>query len=339
MTTRAARTIGKRYRLVLARAVDRVLLRRDLDALAERVARQAPDIDVVVAGKRRADQWHLLPHAFRPTLTVGFGELRRRRFLNGRILHCPRIPKHVELETLRSAGISVPDWVVVEPGTTLDPAVWGPYVVVKPNLGGAGIDVRIRRTGRVRWVAPEAAATAPSTRSAPMLAQRFVYTGPWAVSYRVCSFFGRALYCWRVEQSHEKRPLESRWQFAASIQGGGIQIIAPSKTSTYTLIDDKPVIELAERAHRLAFPDYPYLGFDVLRDAETGELSIIEANSGGRVWHLSSKMGIRMQRAHAMDLYGQFDALGRAAEQLVEITRSHAVAAPVGRPLQPFRVR
>ena len=45
-----------------------------------------------------------------------------------------------------------------------------------------------------------------------------------------------------------------------------------------------------------------------------------------------------MQRAHAIDLYRQFDALGRAAERLVEITRSHAIAAPVGRPLQPLRV-
>jgi len=339
VTARALPATPKRYRLVLARVAEHVVRRRDLDALAEQVARQAPDIDVVVAGKRRADQWRLLPHAFRPTLTVGFGALRRRRFLTGRILHCPRMPKHVELEKLRSAGIPVPDWVVIEPGTTLDPAVWGPYVVVKPSVGGVGIDVRIRRTGRVRWVAPEAIATEPSNRSAPMLAQRFVYTGPWAVSYRVCSFFGRALYCWRVEQSHEKRPLEGRWQFRTGTGGGGIQIIAPSKTSTYTLVADEPVIELAERAHRLAFPDYPYLGFDVLRDAETGELSIIEANTGGLVWHLSSKMGIRMQRAHAIDLYQQFDALARAAEQLVEITRTHAVAAPVGRPLQPFGAR
>ena len=68
-----------------------------------------------------------------------------------------------------------------------------------------------------------------------MLAQRFVYTGPWAVSYRVCSFFGRALYCWRVEQSHAKRPLAGRWEFAGGAEGGGIQIVAPSMTSTYTL--------------------------------------------------------------------------------------------------------
>jgi hypothetical protein len=338
VTARLLPVARKRYRLVLARVKERTLRASDLRALAERVARLAPDIDVALAGKRSSDQWRLLPHAFQPTLTVGFGELRRRRFLNGRILHCPRMPKHVELARMRAAGIPVPDWVVIEPGTTLDPSVWGPYVVVKPTLGGVGIDVRIRKTGRVRYAAPETPATGPATRGSPMLAQRFVYTGAWAVSYRVCSFFGRALYCWRAEQSHAKRPLAGRWEFAGSADGGGIQIIAPSKTSTYTLAADAAVIELAERAHRLAFPDYPYLGFDLLRDADSGELSVIEANSGGGVWHLSSTVGISMQRDHALDLYGQFGALERAAERLVEVTRSLAIAAPVGRPLQSLRV-
>jgi hypothetical protein len=326
--------LAKRYRLVLARVGARTLQQRDFDGLAERIAKRAPDIEVAVAGLRSAEQWHLLPHAFRPTLTVGFGELRRRRFLNGRILHCPRIPKHVELERLRSAGIPVPDWSLIEPGTSLDPAVWGPYVVVKPTFGSNGVAIRIRRTGRVRYDASEVA-----THGGPMLAQRFVYTGPWAVSYRVCSFFGSALYCWRVEQSHAKRRLEGHWQFGGSAAGGGIQIIAPSRTSSYTLVDDPEVIALAERAHRLAFPDYPYLGFDLLRDCETGELSIVEANTGGRVWHLSSRGGISIQRAHAIDFYRQFDALDRAADRLVEMTRAHAVTAPVGRPLQPFGVR
>ena len=317
----------KRYRLVLARLGASTLARRDLAELAERVTQQAPDIDVAVAGKHTSEQWHLLRRALRPTLTVGFGEVRQRRFLSGRILHCPRLPKHVELERLRSAGIPVPDWVLIEPGTSLDPAHWGPYVVVKPTWGGAGADVRIRRTRRVRY-----SERGRARRRAALLAQRFVYTGPWAASYRICTFFGRALYCWRVEQSHAKRPLEGRWQFAdGGDGGGGIQIIAPSKTSTYTLDGGEAVIALAERAHRLAFPDYPYLGFDVLRDAESGELSVIEANSGGGVWHLSSRMGVSIQRAHAIDLYRQFDALGRAAERLVEVTRRCAVVAPLGR--------
>ena len=325
-----------RYRLVFTKVLPRTIHDQDLAALARRVEKQAPDIEVVLAGRHRAEQWKLLPHALRPTLTIGFGALRRRRFLSGRILHCPWIPKHEELERLRAAGIPVPDWTVIEPGARLDPVAWGPYVVVKPSVGGQGIDVRIRRTGRVRYQPPESFPPDHMIQKGPMMAQRFVYTGPWAVSYRVCTFFGRALYCWRVEQSHQKRRLESRWQFAGSEDGGGIQIIAPSKTSTYSMIEDEEVIDLAERAHRLAFPDYPYLGFDVLRDADTGELSVLEANSGGCVWHLSSRMGRSMQRTHGIDLYAQFGALDRAAERLVEATRQHAMVSPVGRPQLPF---
>ncbi|HEY8155875.1 MAG TPA: hypothetical protein VII72_17225 [Myxococcota bacterium] len=326
----------RRYRLVLARPLARSIGRRDLSGLAERVERRAPDVEVAVVGKHRTEQWHLLPHAFRPTLTIGFGALSRSRFLSGRILHTPWIPKHVELERLRWVGIPVPDWTVIEPCTRLDPGVWGPYVVVKPTRGGQGFDVRIRKTGRVRWEAPENFPPRHMIHKGPLLAQRFVYTGPWAVSYRVCTFLGRALYAWRVEQSHQKRRLESRWQFAGSKTGGGIQIIAPSMTSTYALTDDEELIALAERAHRLAFPDYPYLGIDLLRDAETGEVFVVEANSGGTVWHLSSKTGRSMQKAHGIDLYRQFGALDRAAEGLIEATRRHAMVSPVGRPQVPF---
>jgi len=329
----------KRYRLVLARVFERIVQPRDLLAIAERVERRAPEIEVAVAGKRRAGQWKLLPHAFRPTLTVAFGDLRRSRFLSGRILHCANLLKHTELEQLRAAGIPVPDWVLIEPGVRLDPAVWGPYVVVKPSVGRRGIDIRIRRTGRVRYEAPESFAPGHLTGKGPLIAQRFVYTGPWAVSYRVCTFFGRALYCWRAEQSHQKRRLESRWQFAGTADGGGIQIIAPSKTSTYTLVDDEEVIALAERAHRLAFPDYPYLGVDLLRDVESAQVSVVEANTGGNVWHLSSTTGIGIQRAHGIDLYAQFGALDRAADQLIEATRRQALVAPMGRPQPPFSTR
>jgi hypothetical protein len=328
----------KRYRLVLVRVRERTVSQVDLVELAERVERRAPDIGVGLAGKRKADQWRLLPHALRPTLTVVFGELRRSRFLSGRILHCANLPKHAELERLRAAGIPVPDWTVIRPGLQLDPAEWGPYVVVKPSVGAQGSDVRIRRTTRVRYEPPESLPRQHRIRKGPLIAQRFVYTGPWAVSYRVCTFFGRALYCWRVEQSHQKRPLGSHWDFGGGEGvGGGIQIVAPARTSSYQLVDEPDVIDLAERAHRLAFPGYPYLGVDLLRDAETGRLSVIEVNTGGHVWHLSSATGRGIQSAQGIDFGAQFGALDRAAEQLVLVTRRHARVAPMGKPQLPFR--
>jgi hypothetical protein len=319
----------KRQQLILLMLSRHIVSRCDLEALAERVRRQAPEIDVVVTTRHRAEHWRLLPQALRPTLTVVFGPLRKRVWAHGQILDCPKFAKHVELAKLRAAGVPVPDFAVIEPGTRLDPGVWGPYTVVKPTLGARGAEVRIRKTARVRFEAPEAFPPEHPIRKGPLIAQRFVYTGPWAVSYRVCTFFGRALYCWRVEQSHAKRRLEGRWDFHKG--SGGVQIIAPSLASTYTLSDDAELIAVAERAHRLAFPDYPYLGFDLVRDAETGEVSVLEANSGGKVLHLSSVMGMSVQREHGIDFYRQLGALERAAERLIEVTRRRARIAPLGR--------
>jgi hypothetical protein len=321
----------KRYRLVLMvpRLVN--LHRRDLVALAEGIRRRAPDIDVVVTTRHRVDQWRLLPQAFCPTLSVVFGSLARRSYLSGEILDCPEFDKHAELARLDAPGIPVPRWQVIGPGTQLDPDEWGPYVVVKPGLGWQGIDVRIRKTARVRYEPPASSAPGRAVPRGPRIAQRFVYTGPWAVSYRVCTFLGRAQYCLRVEQSHAKRPLRERWSFAAAAGGGGIQIIAASKTSSYALVVEPDLIALAERAHQLAFPDYPVLGFDLVRDAETGEPWVLEANSGGSVWHLSSKVGTSLQRRHGFDLYAQLGALDRAAEALIEVTRRRAIVALRGR--------
>ena len=328
----------QRKQLVLVKLTRHIVSRSDLEALAEHVRARAPEIDVVVTSRHRADQWRLLPRAFRPTLTVVFGRLRKRLWVHGQVLDCPRFPKHVELEKLRAAGVAVPDFVLIEPGTRLDPAVWGPYVVVKPTLGARGAEVRIRRTTRVRFEPPEGFAPGHPIHRGPLLAQRFVYTGPWAVCYRVCTFFGRALYCWRVEQSHAKRRLDSRWKFGGSAGGGGVQIIAPSLTSTYSLVDDTELIAAAERAHRLAFPDYPYLGFDLVRDAETGEVSVLEANTGGNVLHLSSTMGSSIQREHGLDFHRQLGALDRAAERLIEITRRRARVAPLSQSFGAARI-
>jgi hypothetical protein len=143
--------VKKRRLLILANVTDRAGLQRDFEAIAERVAKLAPEIHVAAVGRRRSSQWKLLPRVFRPALTVAFGRVRQRRFLAGEILDCLPLPKHVELARLRAAGVAVPDWVVVAPGVALDPAEWGPYVVVKPTVSMRGVEVRIRRTARVRY--------------------------------------------------------------------------------------------------------------------------------------------------------------------------------------------
>ncbi len=209
----------------------------------------------------------------------------------------------------------VPDWIEITPDVKLDPADWGEYVVVKPELGRRGAEVRIKRTERVRYKPQDAfAEDHPGSRGA-MLAQRFVYTGRWAVNYRVATLFGKRLFCWRCEVDHTFEPLNSRFDFG----GGGITIVSNKRSSRYTLAYDKDVIALAERVHEV-FPKQPLLGSDIVRDADSGELYVLEASPRGDAWYMSSDTGYEIQDANGIDFTGQFGALEIAADQLIEKT-------------------
>jgi hypothetical protein len=192
-------------------------------------------------------------------------------------------------------------------------------VVVKPELGRCGAEVRIKKTERVRYRPLEEFPEGHPAHKAPMLAQRFVYTGPWAVSYRVVTLFGKALLAWRCEIDHSYPALHKKFGFG----GGGITIVSNKRSSVYSLAYDQDIITFAEQAHK-CFPDQALLGHDVARDCETGELFMLECNPRGDTWLFSSYTGTGIQRDHEINFYEQFGGLERVAEILIKETRKRA---------------
>lgn len=281
----------------------------DLQEIGRRVEALDPAIRVHVVETKDAGGLAALRLALRPTIGVSFMPLRRFRLLRGRMYQGEDLPKSVQYETYRKAGVPVPDWQVISSGAGLDPAEWGEYVVVKPDLSRKGADVRIKRTRRVRYEPG-----ADGERA--ILAQKFVYTGRWANHTRVVTLFGKVLMQMHIELSHDFRPLESRDGFKGANGIGGAPIVSNKKSSTYRLADDPAVAALAGRAHA-AFPDLPLLGHDIVRDADTGELYVLESNTRGDSWLFSSGVGRDIQDLHGLDFYAQYGALDRAAEALV----------------------
>jgi len=100
-------------------------------------------------------------------------------------------------------------------------------------------------------------------------------------------------------------------------------VVSNKRNSRYALSNDAQVIALAVRAHR-AFPDQPVLGTDIVRDAETGELFVIECNPRGDTWYISSATGRLIERANGLDFARQFGALSVAAEALARETARRA---------------
>ena len=193
---------------------------------------------------------------------------------------------------------------------------FGEYIIRKPNYGGRGAAVRLVPRQRVRW---KPLASPLGGASDTTILQDFIYTGPQAVNYRVNTFFGQALYCLRHEANAARPPLASLEELPTVYAQDGFTVVASSQNSRVTPCYDTEIIELAEAAHR-AFPDIPLLGFDIIREATTGTLYIVEANAIGYVWYFDA----RQFSDFGFSLEHQFDGLRKAAYVLAEQTQKLA---------------
>lgn len=285
--------------------------RSDFEAVRGRMALRAPDIEVRIVSNLERNDPATLPDGptlvFSPTELLGFRP-RRGKVYAGRIY-----TKMDEITRLRMTGIPVPETVMIERTTRLDPRTWGPLTVIKPNRGWGGEGVHLARTRDVRWSPPAPPGFMPS------LAQRFIHTGAYPESYRVMTVLGRPIYA-RFSRSTEALPDDllkvadpAALKITSNVSAGG----AVEQRA------EPDAIDLAIRAAAV-FPEAPVLGVDLVRDRSTGQLYVLEVNPSGQVWHLSSEIGKRQQREYGVDYYGQFGALTVIAEALIDVTRREA---------------
>lgn len=302
--------------LVLVLWSEHAETRAHLEEIAALVPGFDPAVRATVVSHHKRDQLRLLPLWLQPTLCVSFLALDRRKLLPGFLATGKRMYKHLEYQRFDKAGIPLPKWTLIGPETRLDPAEWGPYVVEKPAAGRLGANVRIRRTSRVRHKAPDSLPSDHYGRMGPMLAQQYVYTGEWPASYRVITMFGEVLMCCHQVTRTRGEPLKGRFDFHAT---GGHSIVSNTREMKVTLVEDEEIIAFAARAHRAAFPEIPVLSFDIIRDAESGDLYVLECHPHGS-WMFTADMGREIETANGIDFRKQFGATERAARILAEHT-------------------
>jgi glutathione synthase/RimK-type ligase-like ATP-grasp enzyme len=210
---------------------------------------------------------------------------------------------------MECVGIDVGLYQKIELDVKLDQGEWGRVVVIKPEVGRRGREVKVMRTGKVRW-------EKFASLEGDYLAQEFVYTGEFPVSYRVLTFCGRAMF---VQRSINKSAGEPLISTEKPQDFSGKNIVATTQDSVVSLVDDSEVREFAESIARTAFGEIPCLGIDLLRDCRTGRLVVAEVNPWGQTWHISSEVGRKIQKANGLDYRQQFGLEVQAAEALVDL--------------------
>lgn len=290
----------------------------DFERIAERIRASTDSIEVFIAENGSLNMRVARRAADRPTLVVCPAPLDMFRPRRGRIFQGQWIGKIEELKRIAAAGLPLPAWRIVTPGTDMSAQEWGPAVVVKPSYGGQNRDIALMPTLQVKYVGPKDLPEGHRGKHGPMIAQRFIDTGPLLPEYRVLCLFGEPLYAIELKSP---APVEAHWP-PGEQQPVNLSALLTQRSITFT--DAPDVLDLARRIHA-AMPDVATTGCDILREAATGKLFAMEANCKGLSWHLSSATGRRQQAESNIDFYGQFGAIDVAARILAE--RTHALAA------------
>ena len=166
----------------------------DFTTIKSFIAGRAPEIEVFILTNRMRHSVGRKWAGRQRTLVFSPVPIERFSPVRGKVYACRRLGKLEEIRRLAAAGLPVPETILVEPDTRLDPRRWGPFSVVKPIAALQGKGVRLRRTIDVRWTDPGAWPVDDPRFGQAMLAQRFIDTGLFARSHRVLVVFGRAVF-------------------------------------------------------------------------------------------------------------------------------------------------
>ena len=296
----------------------------DFQVIAQTVQELAPDIEVFIASNNISSSVTRRLASKRPTLVFSPGNLLSFRPSRGKIYAGSPIPKLEQIARFRAAGLPVPASVEITPDIDLPEAKFGSHVVVKPGFSESsrGQFITLMRRETVRFQSKETFPEDHPGRYGPMIAQRFIDTGPFVNHHRVLTLFGTPLLAFKTASERPRLSLDSPDNVLATI---AVKARRREGPITRQFTSDADILELARRSYR-ALPEIALQGLDIIREATSGKLYVLEANPGGNTWIFSKgDMTTRLKTALGVErLTDQFDAFKTAAKVLIERTRAEA---------------
>jgi hypothetical protein len=296
----------------------------DFQVIARTVHELAPDIEVYIASNSISSSVTRRLASKRPTLVFSPGNLLSFRPLRGKVYAGSPIPKLEQIARFQAAGLPVPASAEITPNLELPESRFGSLVVVKPGFSQSsrGQFITLMRREAVRFQPKETFPEDHPGRYGPMLAQRFIDTGLFVSHYRVLTLFGAALLAFKTSSEKLRPPLDSSDDVLSAIGVKARRRDGPIKRE---LTRDTDIIDLASRTYS-ALPEIALQGVDIIREAASGKLFVLEANPGGNTWIFSKgEMTTRLKTALGVEhLIDQFDAFTTAAKTLITRTRTEA---------------
>jgi len=260
--------------------------------------------------------------AKKPSLIFSPGELGLFTPRRGKVLAGRPIPKIEQMERMRAASVSTPDFDILGPDGFVDASRFGPVVIVKSgaNFTSHGKNVFLVKSHAVpdlirsrgdKWA-----------EGAPWIVQKFIEPEGRTHNYRVLNLLGENLLAYCKRSTAQNGPLED---YDELMTGYAHQAKRKHGSVETSFTNDSDVLATASSVGA-AFSDIPLRGCDIIREKSSGKCYILEINPGGNTW-IFSKPGASQRLKKQLlvdDLAGPQGSFTKAAEVLAKATYQYA---------------
>lgn len=294
----------------------------DFENIASLVRSNHPQIEVFIVENDSIASVTRKQAAKKPSLIFSPGEIGLFTPRRGKILAGRPIPKIEQMERMRAASVSTPDFDILGPDGCVDASRFGPVVIIKSgaNFTSHGKNVFLVKSHAVpdlirsrgdKWA-----------EGAPWIVQKFIEPAGGTHNYRVLNLLGENLLAYCKRTSAQNGPLED---YDDLMTGYAHQAKRKHGSVETSFIDDADVLATAASVSA-AFPDIPLRGCDIICEQGTGRCYILEINPGGNTW-IFSKPGASeriKKQLQVEDLAGPQDSFIKAAYILAKATYKYA---------------
>jgi hypothetical protein len=296
----------------------------DFQAIGKIIQELALDIEVFIANNNIPSSVTRRRASRRPTLIFSPGKLLRFHPVRGKVYAGLPIPKIEQIKRFKAAGLPVPPTLEITPNVKLAGEKFGSYVVVKPGFSetSRGQNITLMRRESVRFQPRHSFPEDHPGRYGPMLVQRFIDTGLFVNHHRVLTLFGTPLVAFKTIAENARPSLDGLGEQLANVHMKARRRDGPIKRE---FTSDADILDLARRTYS-AIPEAALQGVDIIREAKSRKLYVLEVNPGGNTWIFSKgDMTVRLKAALGVErLTDQFDAFRTVAKVLIERTRAEA---------------
>ena len=283
----------------------------DFLAISDRIIKKSPEFAVVIKPMlyHPDELGHPLQHA--PLLNIYLVNPPEKLPARGKTLFVKSIDKLEQYKNYSIADVSTPKTIEYEIGQPLNFNDWGEYVFLKDKNDSHGRNSFLIPTKEILNIKPYFDKMGLKNK---ILLQEFIYTGQNVSHYRVLSFLGQPLCCYKsTNLSNIVLPVSLDDAF----NNHTVKTNSANDNRKVELLENKEVLDFSKSVFNV-FPERPLQGIDIVIEEKTKKLFVLEGNQGGNVWIFSHKKSFALEKLGRFDLLNQFNAFDVASDILIK---------------------